>query len=114
MKKQAVLAGVSSAVALISVIALTVCWFAFNTKTANMKFTAGFLQTQVTLYKGVDFDFDGNLDKTVASGSTEATDTYKKVGTSADGVSDAGFSLTAESMFPTQTHVWKIEVKNTG
>ena len=100
---------------LCALVSVSFGWWIEATVTDSFLIQSANISSTVTVYKGLDFNYDGNLDK------TEGEDTYVEVlktekGTKQIVVLDFRKSNeeTLGSLLPNEIHTWKITVNNKG
>ena len=100
---------------LCALVSVSFGWWIEATVTDSFLIQSANISSTVTVYKGVDFNYDGNLDK------TDGEDTYTEVLKTEKGSKQIVIldfrkspTETLGSLLPNEIHTWKITVDNKG
>lgn len=87
-------------------------WWIKSDSVSNVQIVTAKMESEIALYKGIDFNYDGLLD--LDSDNNEKY-TKKLTGESFDFRNvDVNGNVTSHNVMPTEIHTWKIVVTNKG
>ena len=88
-------------------------WYTNGHNTAKVTITTANLATEVDLYIGNDFNYDGNLDLVLDTQTNTNVESFTEVTTKSK-TDDKTFNLVFSDLIPTEIHTWKFVVRNLG
>lgn len=114
MKKRLIISCVNLLLLLIVGGSCVYAWYTNGQNTAKVTITTANLATEVILYKGNDFNHDGNLDLTsvTTDSGTSIVESFTEVSTKTK--DQKYLTLVFDDVIPTEIHTWKFEVRNLG
>lgn len=109
MKKRLIISCINLLLLLVVGSSVVYAWYTNGLNTNKITITSASLATEITIYKGLDFNYDGNLD--LVDGVEQFEELKDEHKTEKE---PKHFKLIFNDIVPTEIHTWKFKVANLG